>query len=142
YEGQGPEHSSARLERFLQLCAEDNIQVCQPSNAGQYFHLIRRQALRRWRKPLVVMTPKGYLRDPAACVPRTALSTGRFEPVLGDTREPVPGARVLVCTGMVAHKLRARRESRKEATRDGALAVVSLEQLYPFPDAEIKAALA
>ncbi|HUD71665.1 MAG TPA: 2-oxoglutarate dehydrogenase E1 component [Dongiaceae bacterium] len=142
YEGQGPEHSSARLERFLQLCAEDNIQVCQPSNAGQYFHLIRRQALRRWRKPLVVMTPKGFLRDPAACVPRTALATGRFEPVLGDTRPPTPGARVLVCTGMVAHKLRARRESRKEAARDGSLAVVTLEQLYPFPDVEVKAALA
>jgi 2-oxoglutarate dehydrogenase E1 component len=142
YEGQGPEHSSARLERFLQLCAEDNVQVCQPSNAGQYFHLLRRQALRRWRKPLVVMTPKGYLRDPAASVPRAALEGGRFEPVLGDTREPLPGARVLVCTGMIAHKLRAHRDAKRDAARDAPLAVITLEQMYPFPDAELKAVLA
>src|SRR5207247_7679820 len=82
YEGQGAEHSSARLERFLHLAAEDNIQVCQPSTAAQYFHLLRRQALRRWRKPLVVLTPKGMLRAPAAASPVADLAAGRFRAVL------------------------------------------------------------
>jgi 2-oxoglutarate dehydrogenase E1 component len=137
YEGQGPEHSSARLERFLQLCAEDNIQVCQPSTAAQYFHLLRRQALRRWRKPLVVMTPKGFLRAEPACSPRAGLATGRFQPVLGDTREPAAVGRVVVCTGMIAHRLRAHREAN---IRDG-LAILTIEQLYPFPDLELEEAL-
>ena len=132
YEGQGPEHSSARLERFLQLAAEDNIQVCQPSVAAQYFHLLRRQAMRRWRKPLVVMTPKSLLRHPSAGSPIPDFSSPRFRPVLGDP-EAAGARRVLVCTGKIAHDLRAERARRK----DGATAIVALEQLYPFPDAEL-----
>jgi 2-oxoglutarate dehydrogenase E1 component len=148
YEGQGPEHSSARVERFLDLAAEENIQVCQPSTAAQYFHLLRRQALRRWRKPLVVFTPKGMLRAPAACSPLSDLGAGRFRTVLPEDR-PVPGAagaapspdeiaRVLVCSGKIAHELRAER-ARRQATR---VAVVRLEQLYPFPEEDLAAALA
>src|SRR5207247_10186292 len=108
YEGQGAEHSSARLERFLHLAAEDNIQVCQPTTAAQYFHLLRRQALRRWRKPLVVLTPKGMLRAPAAASSRHALSAARFETVLGD-EDLASAERVLVCSGRIAHELRAER---------------------------------
>jgi 2-oxoglutarate dehydrogenase E1 component len=139
YEGQGPEHSSARLERFLQLCAEDNIQVAQPSTAAQYFHLLRRQALRAWRKPLIVMTPKGLLRAEAASSPRAALVNGRFEPVLGETRRPATDAadRVLVCSGRIAHDLRAYRDT-KGIER---LAILTLEQFYPFPDLELGEAL-
>ena len=136
YEGQGPEHSSARLERFLQLCAEDNIQVCQPANAAQYFHLLRRQALRRWRKPLIVMTPKSLLRAEASASPIGALSQGRFEPVIGDPRASECD-RLLICSGKVAHDLRAWREKKK----CDRVAIVTLEQLYPFPDQELRAAL-
>jgi 2-oxoglutarate dehydrogenase E1 component len=138
YEGQGPEHSSARLERFLQLAAEDNIQVCQPSCACQYFHLLRRQALRTWRKPLVVMTPKGLLRSPKASSSLERLASGRFRPVLTD--ESAAGAeRVLVCSGKIAHELMDERSKRDEESR---IAVVRLEQLYPFPDLELRDALA
>jgi 2-oxoglutarate dehydrogenase E1 component len=138
FEGQGPEHSSARLERFLQLAGEDNLQICQPSTAAQHFHLLRRQALRRWRKPLVVMTPKGYLRAPATAAPRAALATGRFQPVLADPE--CPGAtRVLCCSGKIAHELRAERTRRGLAHE---VAVVALEQLYPWPEREVAAALA
>ncbi len=136
YEGQGPEHSSARLERFLQLAGEDNIQVCQPSVSSQYFHLLRRQALRRWRKPLVVLTPKSLLRHPPACSPIAEFSAPRFRTVLGDP-EAAAARRVLVCTGKIAHELRAERARRKDAST----AVVTLEQLYPFPQAELAAAL-
>jgi 2-oxoglutarate dehydrogenase E1 component len=136
YEGQGPEHSSARLERFLQLCAEDNIQVCQPAHAGQYFHLLRRQALRKWRKPLVVMTPKSLLRADAAGTTMAALSQGRFEPVLGDARA-AQADRLLICSGKVAHDLKAWREKKKLEH----LAIVTLEQFYPFPDQELRAAI-
>jgi 2-oxoglutarate dehydrogenase E1 component len=136
YEGQGPEHSSARLERFLQLCAEDNIQVCQPSTSAQYFHLLRRQALRLWRKPLVVMTPKSLLRAEPACAPIEALSSGRFEPVLGDPRAGECD-RLLICSGKVAHDLRAYRQKKGH----DRLAIVTLEQLYPFPDQELRQAL-
>jgi 2-oxoglutarate dehydrogenase E1 component len=136
YEGQGPEHSSARLERFLQLCAEDNIQVCQPSHAGQYFHLLRRQALRRWRKPLVVMTPKSLLRAESAGAPMEALASGRFEPVIADPRAALCD-RLLICSGKVSHDLRAWR-AKKGHDR---LAIVTLEQFYPFPDQELRAAL-
>jgi 2-oxoglutarate dehydrogenase E1 component len=137
HEGQGPEHSSARLERFLQLAAEDNIQVCQPSVAAQYFHLLRRQALWSWRKPLVVMTPKGLLRAPAASSPRTEFSAGRFRPVLGD-RETENAQRVLVCSGKIVHELRREREKRGVS----GVAIVTLEQLYPFPRKEMEDALA
>jgi 2-oxoglutarate dehydrogenase E1 component len=136
YEGQGPEHSSARLERFLQLAAEDQMQIVQPTTAAQYFHLLRRQALRKWRKPLVVMTPKSLLRNPAAASPLAALAGGRWQPVLGD--ESVAAARqVLVGTGKVVHELRAERERR----RDAGTAIVALEQLFPFPDVELGEAL-
>jgi 2-oxoglutarate dehydrogenase E1 component len=137
YEGQGPEHSSARLERFLALAGDHNIQVCQPTTAAQYFHLLRRQALRPWRKPLVVATPKGMLRSAAAASPLEAFTAGAFRTVI-----PEDGAtaatRVLLCSGKITHELRAERERRG----DRATAVVRLEQLYPFPAREIAEALA
>jgi 2-oxoglutarate dehydrogenase E1 component len=139
YEGQGPEHSSARLERFLQLSAEDNIQVCQPSSAAQYFHLLRRQALRAWRKPLVVMTPKGLLRADAATSPLEELVTGRFHQVLADP-EAGEADRVLFGTGRIIHELRAARDKRRAVPQKAdkpRLAIVALEQLYPFPDLEL-----
>ena len=136
YEGQGPEHSSARLERFLQLAAEDNIQVCQPSTAAQYFHLLRRQALRRWRKPLVVLTPKSMLRLPDACSTAGDFTSGRFLPVLPE-KEIADPERIMMCTGKIAHALRAER-SRRQAMRTS---IVTVEQLYPFPGDEIAAEL-
>ncbi|MGE0641884.1 MAG: 2-oxoglutarate dehydrogenase E1 component [Thermoanaerobaculia bacterium] len=136
FEGQGPEHSSARLERYLQLCGEDNMQVCQPSNAAQYFHLLRRQALRSWRKPLVVMTPKSMLRHPDACSALEEFSKPRFENVLPD-RGVQNARRILFASGKILHELRA------ERTRRGAadVAIVGLEQLYPFPEADVIAEL-
>ena len=133
YEGQGPEHSSARLERYLQLAGEDNIQVCQPSTAAQYFHLLRRQALRCWRKPLIVLTPKGMLRAPAAGSSSGDMTGGRFQNVLAD---PAPGAaqRILVCSGRIAHELAAERAKREAV----GTAILRLEQLYPFPAAELR----
>jgi 2-oxoglutarate dehydrogenase E1 component len=116
YEGQGPEHSSARIERFLQLAAEDNMQVTQPSTAAQYFHLLRRQALRKWRKPLVVFTPKSMLRHPDALSPREELTQGRFYEVLADPK--VQNAEhILVCTGKIGHELRRERDARKSQGR-------------------------
>ncbi|MFB3813185.1 MAG: 2-oxoglutarate dehydrogenase E1 component [Terriglobales bacterium] len=137
YEGQGPEHSSARVERYLQLAANDNIQIAQPSTAAQYFHLLRRQVLRRWRKPLVVFTPKSMLRHPDAMSPVAELSRPRFQLVLPDN-EIQNAERVLVCTGKVGHELRVERKRRKDAKT----AIVFVEQLYPFPEAELTAALA
>jgi len=137
FEGQGPEHSSGRMERFLQLAAEDNIQVCQPSTAAQYFHLLRRQARQRWRKPLVVFTPKGMLRHKASSSDLGELAAPRFRTVLGDPK--VEGAaRVLVASGKVGHELAAARDER------GAddVAIVSLDQLYPLPRQELDAELA
>jgi 2-oxoglutarate dehydrogenase E1 component len=134
YEGQGPEHSSARIERFLQLAARDNIQICQPSNAGQYFHLLRRQALRKWRKPLVVFTPKSMLRHPDALSPLEDLTHQSFLPVIPDT-EAQDAKRILLCTGKIGHELRAEREKRKD--KDMSIAIVFLEQMYPFPEAEL-----
>jgi 2-oxoglutarate dehydrogenase E1 component len=133
YEGQGPEHSSARVERFLALAAEDNLQICQPTTAAQYFHLLRRQARRRWRKPLVVFTPKGMLRAPAACSPRADLTAGRFRPVLPADEDDA--ARLLLCSGKIAHDLR-REKGRRGDRRTG---IARLEQLYPFPEAELRA---
>ncbi len=132
YEGQGPEHSNARPERFLQLCGEDNMQVCQPSTSAQYFHLLRRQALRRWRKPLVVFTPKGFLRHPSAASPLAEFSGNRFLNVLPD-REIARAGRVLLCWGKIAHELKAERERRQ----DTATAIVRIEQMYPFPELEL-----
>jgi 2-oxoglutarate dehydrogenase E1 component len=136
YEGQGPEHSSARIERFLQLAAEDNLQVCQPSTAAQYFHLLRRQALRPWRKPLVVFTPKSMLRHPDAASSTEEFSRPRFLTVLPET-EIQAASRILVCTGKISHELRRERKQRKETT-----AIVALEQLYPFPKEELAAEFA
>ena len=136
YEGQGPEHSSARIERFLQLAARDNIQICQPSTASQYFHLLRRQALRRWRKPLVVFTPKSMLRNPAASSAVSELSSGRFLTVIPD-RGAKEATRVLLCTGKIGHELEAERRRLKESSK----AIIFLEQLYPFPESELAAEL-
>jgi 2-oxoglutarate dehydrogenase E1 component len=137
YEGQGPEHSSARIERYLQLAARDNFQICQPSNAAQYFHVLRRQALRHWRKPLVVFTPKSMLRHPDACSPVSDLTHQRFLPVIPD--ESVTNVqRILVCTGKIGHELNVERQRRK----DDRTAIIFVDQLYPFPEAELAAALA
>ena len=144
YEGQGPEHSSARIERFLQLAARDNIQICQPSNAAQYFHLLRRQALRKWRKPLIVFTPKSMLRHPDALSPLEDLTHQKFLPVIPDT-EAQDAQRILLCTGKIGHELRTEREKRKNNANANAnelrTAIVFLEQMYPFPEAELTAEL-
>ena len=144
YEGQGPEHSSARVERFLQLAARDNIQICQPSNAGQYFHLLRRQALRKWRKPLVVFTPKSMLRHPDALSPLEDLTHRKFLPVIPDT-ETQDAKRILLCTGKIGHELRAERQKRRDKDNDNdkalRTAIIFLEQMYPFPEAELTAEL-
>jgi 2-oxoglutarate decarboxylase len=139
YEGQGPEHSSARIERFLQIAAHDNIQVAVPSTAASYFHLLRRQALRGVRKPLVTVTPKSLLRLPAARSTGEELATGSFLEVLPDRDGPKPEdvRRVLLCSGKIAHELRKRRAD----TKAGDIAIVRLEQLYPFPAEDLKAEL-
>jgi 2-oxoglutarate dehydrogenase E1 component len=137
YEGQGPEHSSARLERYLQLAAEDNIQVCQPSTAAQYFHLLRRQALSPWRKPLVVLTPKSLLRHKDSTSAVEDLAGERFLQVIPD-RQVEAAQRVILASGKIGHELRRARERRQEA----ATAVVLLDQLYPFPEAELAAEMA
>jgi 2-oxoglutarate dehydrogenase E1 component len=137
FEGQGPEHSSARLERFLQLAAEENIQICQPSNAAQYFHMLRRQARRPWRKPLVVFTPKSMLRHPDACSAIEDLAEPHFMPVVPD-REVSDAKHILIASGKVGHELKAERRKRKDPTT----AILFLDQLYPLPRPEIAAALA
>ncbi len=134
YEGQGPEHSSARLERYLQLAAHDNIQICQPSTAAQYFHLLRRQAMRKWRKPLIVFTPKSMLRNPDASSPVASFALPRFQNVLPETEIPKVH-RLLLCTGKIGHELRIERAKRKDSTTG----IVFLEQLYPWPEAELTA---
>ncbi|HTS36529.1 MAG TPA: 2-oxoglutarate dehydrogenase E1 component [Candidatus Solibacter sp.] len=134
YEGQGPEHSSARIERFIQLAAKHNIQIVQPSNAAQYFHLLRRQALRHWRKPLVVFTPKSMLRHPDASSPVEDLTHKNFLNVIPDT-DVGEADRILICTGKIGHELRAERKRRKDATTT----IVFLEQMYPFPESEVAA---
>ncbi len=136
YEGQGPEHSSARLERFLQLAAEDNFQICQPSTSAQYFHLLRRQAMRSWRKPLVVMTPKSMLRHPDASSPLSEFSHPRFLTVLPET-EIDSATRLIVCSGKIGRELRGERKRRG----DTSSAIVFVEQLYPFPESELAAEL-
>ena len=136
YEGQGPEHSSARIERFLQLAARDNIQICQPSNAGQYFHLLRRQGLRKWRKPLVVFTPKSMLRHPDALSSLEDLTHQKFLSVFPDN-EAQNTKRILISTGKIGHELRIERKKRN----DFDTAIIFLEQMYPFPEAELAAEL-
>jgi 2-oxoglutarate dehydrogenase E1 component len=139
YEGQGPEHSSARLERYLQLCAEHNMQVCVPTNASQIFHLLRRQMLRPFRKPLIVMTPKSLLRRKEAAVSIKALADGSFEPVIGevDGLEPKAVRRLVVCCGKVYYDLLA---ARREQRHDD-IAIIRVEQLYPFPHKQFAAVI-
>ncbi|MFQ5634199.1 MAG: 2-oxoglutarate dehydrogenase E1 component [Gammaproteobacteria bacterium] len=134
YEGQGPEHSSARLERFLQLCAEHNMQVCVPSTAAQMFHLLRRQMLRAMRKPLIVMTPKSLLRHRLASSPFEALSNGRFQVLIPeiDAVDPSGVTRVVFCSGKVFYDLLEARRARGAGDAN-TVAIVRLEQLYPFP---------
>jgi 2-oxoglutarate dehydrogenase E1 component len=135
YEGQGPEHSSARLERFLSLCAEENIQVAVPSTPAQYFHLLRRQVRRNFRKPLIVMTPKSLLRHKLAVSPLEPLTSGHFRNVVDDPATPDRARRVLLCSGKVYYDLLAKRE---ELDRGGDIAIIRLEQLYPWPADELK----
>ncbi|MDB6015848.1 MAG: 2-oxoglutarate dehydrogenase, subunit [Pedosphaera sp.] len=138
FEGSGPEHSSARLERFLALAAEDNIQVVYPSTAAQYFHLLRRQVLRKWRKPLVVMTPKSLLRDPRVASTLAECATGQFQHILPDTTAPDKIRRILLCTGKVYYDLE---KQRTELKRDD-VAIIRLEQLYPLANEKVQATLA
>jgi 2-oxoglutarate decarboxylase len=132
YEGQGPDHSSARIERFLQLSARGNVRTAYPSTAAQYFHLLRRQAHDDARVPLVCFTPKRYLRMPQTRSPVDSLTGGRFDPVIEDVRsEPSRDAdqpRLLFCTGMIAHELAARRDAGVRAD-----VIVRIEELAPFP---------
>jgi 2-oxoglutarate dehydrogenase E1 component len=131
FEGAGPEHSSARLERFLQLAAEDNLQIASPTTPAQYFHLLRRQVLRRWRKPLIVMTPKSLLRHPRVISDLDEFSSGQFRRVLADSREhPETTRRVLMCCGKIYYELEKFRE--EQGIHDVAL--VRIEQLYPLRD--------
>jgi 2-oxoglutarate dehydrogenase E1 component len=130
YEGQGPEHSSARLERFLQLCGEDNMQVCYPTTPAQYFHVLRRQMKRNFRKPLVLMTPKSLLRHKACVSPIDQLTEGHFLEVLDDAGvDPSRVRRVLLCSGKVYYDLLEQRLLKE--TND--IAIVRMEQFYPFP---------
>ncbi len=138
-EGQGPEHSSARLERFLALAAQDNIQVVYPTTPAQYFHCLRRQVARNWRKPLIVMTPKSLLRHPDACSTLEQCAQGKFEAVIPDSL-PDPGKirRVLLCAGKIFYELLGRRT---ELGRDD-VAIIRVEQLYPLHEDALRLALA
>jgi 2-oxoglutarate dehydrogenase E1 component len=137
YEGQGPEHSSARLERFLQLCAEHNMQVCVPTTAAQIFHLIRRQMLRPFRKPLIVMTPKSLLRKKEAASPIHELANGSFQTVIPELQalEPKDVKRIVACSGKVYYDLVAKRNEIKRTD----VAIIRVEQLYPFPHKQFEA---
>ena len=135
FEGQGPEHSSARLERFLALCAESNMRICYPTTAAQYFPVLRRQIHAPSRKPLVCFTPKKYLRVPATRSPVAELATGSFQEILDDPRLPVaPGEvrRAILCTGKIAHELMDRRDQ-----LGAPAAIIRVEQLYPWPEAQL-----
>nr|WP_234986587.1 multifunctional oxoglutarate decarboxylase/oxoglutarate dehydrogenase thiamine pyrophosphate-binding subunit/dihydrolipoyllysine-residue succinyltransferase subunit [Demequina sp. NBRC 110055] len=138
YEGQGPDHSSARPERFLQLCAEDNMIAAMPSTPASYFHLLRRQAYQRPRRPLVVFTPKSMLRLRAASSDVEDFTTGTFQPIIGDLVDPSGVTRVLLCAGKVYYDL----ASKREKDGDTSTAILRLEQLYPLDHDAIQAALA
>ncbi|NHN76458.1 2-oxoglutarate dehydrogenase E1 component [Azotobacter chroococcum] len=140
YEGQGPEHSSARLERYLQLCAEQNIQVCVPTTPAQVYHMLRRQVIRPLRKPLVVLTPKSLLRHKAAISTLEDLAQGSFHPVLPevDSLDPKKVERLVMCSGKVYYDLLDKR--RAEGRED--IAIVRIEQLYPFPEEELAEVMA
>src|SRR5690606_9226369 len=132
YEGQGPEHSSARLERFLQLCAEDNLQVANCTTPANYFHLLRRQLLRDFRKPLVVMTPKSLLRHKMAVSSRADFTgDSHFRRIISDPSPPAEGAtrRLVLCSGKLGYELLEARD--REGGKDTE--IVRIEQLYPFP---------
>jgi 2-oxoglutarate dehydrogenase E1 component len=129
FEGQGPEHSSAHLERFLLLCARDNIQVVNCTTPAQYFHLLRRQAHRTLRKPLIVMTPKSLLRLPRAVSPIADLARGAFQEALDDPQHPKKPRRLVLCSGKIYYELSARRDE----LSDVSTAIIRMEQLYPFP---------
>ncbi|MDO5700704.1 MAG: multifunctional oxoglutarate decarboxylase/oxoglutarate dehydrogenase thiamine pyrophosphate-binding subunit/dihydrolipoyllysine-residue succinyltransferase subunit [Bowdeniella nasicola] len=138
YEGQGPDHSSGRIERYLQLCAEDNMVVAQPSTPASHFHLLRRQAYARPRKPLILFSPKQLLRLKAAASPVEDFIEGSFEPVIKESAELSSVNRVLLCSGRVYYDLAAERSARG----DTSTAIVRLEQLYPLPVEELERALA
>jgi 2-oxoglutarate dehydrogenase E1 component len=139
YEGQGPEHSSARLERFLQLCGEDNMQVCYPTTPAQYFHILRRQLKRNFRKPLVLMTPKSLLRNKACTSSVVSLTRGHFEELLDDTAaDPARVRRVLLCSGKVFYDLLEKRNEQESKE----VAILRLEQFYPFPAQLVERTLA
>jgi len=131
FEGMGPEHSSARLERFLTLAAQYNIQIVQPTTPAQYFHVLRRQGIRKWRKPLIVFTPKSLLRHPQVFSPLEECTSGHFQRVLPDDSKPKDIKRILLCTGKVFYGLAAYRD---EHNRND-VAIIRLEQLYPLPAA-------
>jgi 2-oxoglutarate dehydrogenase E1 component len=131
YEGQGPEHSSARVERFLQMCADNNIQVVQPTNGAQIFHVLRRQMIRPFRKPLVIFTPKSLLRNKHATSPLEDLATGTFQPVIGEVDSAIVASdvkRVMLCSGKVYYDLVQARADQKRTD----VAILRIEQLYPF----------
>lgn len=139
YEGQGAEHSSARLERYLQLCAENNMQICVPTTPAQLFHMLRRQVLRPLRKPLIVLTPKSFLRHKLATSSLEELSKGEFFPLLSDV-ENIPFEnvkKIILCSGKVYYDLV---EERKAQNKMDAL-IIRIEQLYPFPDLELQSLL-
>jgi 2-oxoglutarate dehydrogenase E1 component len=137
-EGMGPEHSSARLERFLELAAEDNIQIAQPTTPAQYFHLLRRQGLRKWRKPLVVLTPKSLLRHPKVVSKLDDFVDGRFKRLLPEQIKGPAVKRVLLCSGKVFYDLDAYREEHERHD----VAIIRMEQLYPHHPARLQQALA
>lgn len=137
YEGQGPEHSSARLERYLQLCAEGNMTVAMPSTPAQIFHLLRRQAKLGVKRPLVVMTPKSLLRNPHAVSPLSALLNGAWQPVIADGADAKGIKKVVLCSGKIYYDLQAR----KEAEKRHDVALIRVEQLYPWPEKAITEAL-
>ncbi len=138
YEGMGPEHSSGRPERFLGLCAEDNLQVCNPSTPAQYFHLLRRQATADFRKPLVIMTPKSLMRHSEVVSSFKDLAQGAFHAVLDDPERPTAAGSVLFCCGKIYYELQARRQ--RLDTPD--MAIVRIEQLHPFPERQLRDVLA
>ena len=134
FEGMGPEHSSARLERFLQLCAANNIQVCMPSTPSQIFHLMRRQALRKMRRPLVVITPKSLLRLPEASSTLNEFTDGKFHCVIDDDLDKTKIKRLVLCSGKIFYDIKKERDAR--GIED--IALLRLEQLYPFPYHEVR----
>ena len=140
YEGQGPEHSSARLERYLQLCAQQNIQVCVPSTPAQAYHMLRRQAIRKMRRPLVAITPKSLLRHPLAVSSLEELIEGEFQNVIGETDSNIHAQkvkRVVMCSGKVYYDLLEQRRQNEQTD----VAIIRIEQLYPFPYEEMKKVL-